>query len=244
MSQDLESKLEQELFPDGQQEEEVEQVQEESQPEEVSKIKVGEEEYTQEELSRLVGLGKIGLEAEEKFNTKIDKVWPEYTKSQNEIKRLKQLEEEYETIRQNKSAEPEDVEKAYQEAREAARKLGLITVDDFRDLYYKEEAAKDLVSRGRELEKTFDGSDGRPKFDVEDMFNYMAQNHIQDPELAYKIRFESELDSWKETQLAKGKKPGLTTNTQSAAGTKAPPNVKPNRDNLDELIREQLYGGQ
>ena len=55
---------------------------------EAEKVKLGEEEYTKEELDRFVKLGKIGVEAEEKFDTKIDKVWPEFTKTRQELKEL------------------------------------------------------------------------------------------------------------------------------------------------------------
>ena len=56
-------------------EEKVDEPKEEEKQEE-AKVKVGEKEYTQDELSKLVGLGEIGAEAEEKFNVKLDKVWP------------------------------------------------------------------------------------------------------------------------------------------------------------------------
>jgi len=51
--------------------EEVEEKEEEKEPE---TLMIGDEEYKQEDLQRLVGLGKIGQEAEEKYNVKLDKV--------------------------------------------------------------------------------------------------------------------------------------------------------------------------
>jgi len=42
--------------------------------------KFGEEEYTKEQLEELVSFGKLAKEAEERYNTKIDRVYPEFTK--------------------------------------------------------------------------------------------------------------------------------------------------------------------
>src|SRR3990167_8257183 len=112
-------------------EEKVEEVKtEEAEPE---KFKVGEEEFTQEELNKLVGLGKIGAEAEEKYNVKIDKVWPNLQQTINE---KKTLEQEIENLKQAKVATK--VEEGVQlsedevanQARQEAKKLGLLTTDD------------------------------------------------------------------------------------------------------------------
>ena len=48
-------------------------------PEEVTPevIKLGEKEYSQEELSKLVGLGEQAVELETKWDTKLDRLMPE-----------------------------------------------------------------------------------------------------------------------------------------------------------------------
>ena len=74
-------------------EEVTEEVENKEEPE---TIKVGDKEYTQDELQKIVGLGEIGLEAEEKYKTKIDRVWPEYTKGQQRLQDLERKVEEYE----------------------------------------------------------------------------------------------------------------------------------------------------
>ena len=51
---------------------------------------------------------------------------------------------------------------------------------------------------------------------------------------------EDALDSWKEQQLGKTKKPGLVTETSSSAGSKRPAEVKVTRDNLNQLVSEAL----
>ena len=72
-------------------EEKVEEIKEEPQT-----IKVGEKEYTQEELSRKVGLGELADELESKWNTKIDRLYPEYTKSTQENTELRKFKEDFE----------------------------------------------------------------------------------------------------------------------------------------------------
>src|SRR5258707_5967074 len=75
---------------------------------EVEKINLGGEEYTQEELTKLVGLGKIGLEAEQKYKTRLDRVWPEFQQVINEKKVLEdkvRVDEEARKIAAEEAAE-------------------------------------------------------------------------------------------------------------------------------------------
>jgi hypothetical protein len=205
----------------------------------VEKIKVGNEEYTQEELNRLVSLGKIGVEAEEKFNTKIDRVYPEYSKSRNEVKELKEQLEEF----KRGNAEPlmqDGNEEQIQQAKEAAKRLGLMTADEFDQLYAERRASEKLLETVEGLESTYNGADGRPKFNKLEVLEYMRDNGINDPELAYKVKYEKELDSWKENRLTGAKKSNVVTTTQSSAGSKQPNEVRPTADNLDALVRESL----
>src|SRR3990167_9054592 len=119
------------FFEDKTEEKVVEQTEEVQEPE---KVKVGEKEYTQEELSRLVGLGEIGREAEEKYNVKIDRIWPNHQQTINEKleleKRLKDLEEKQVETKAKAGEELTD-EEIKQRARAEAKNLGLISVDDF-----------------------------------------------------------------------------------------------------------------
>jgi len=220
----------------------------EGEEQKVEKIAVGEAEYTQEELSEMVGLATSVREQEKKFNTTFDKVWPEYGKSQT---RVKALERELEEARKPKAPEPPiDEARAMEEAVAAAKKLGIVTKGDFeeylgksfRKFYVQETAARDLLREAESLAKTIDGKDGRPKFDVQDILQHMEETGIKNPERAYKDKFETELDAWKEAELAKAKKPGMVTQTETGAGAKAPKDVKVTRDNLQQLVKESLYG--
>lgn len=213
---------------------------------EVQKIFVGDKEYTQDELSRYVGLGKLAEEAETKYNTKIDKVWPEYTRSQQELKELRKLKEERETHKAPEIPEDEQL----RQAREAARKVGIVTEDafgdmlgkSFRQFYVQERAAEKLLEEADSLESKYNGSDGRPKFSSQEILEHMRETGIRNPEKAYKDKYEAELDAWKESQLREAKKPGLVTRSTTVAGGKQPPAVKITSDNLDDLVKQGLRG--
>lgn len=232
-----------------------EQEGEEQEELEMEKVKIGDEEYTQDELANLVGLGKIAKEAEEKFSTKIDKVYPEFTKKSQLVKdyeaKIKDLETQASQAQQKVRLDPTD-EVAVKEAKEAARNLGIllkddlaemgiVTKSDFRNYYNEVREAEKLLDNMRTLETKYDGKDGRPRFDTESLLEYMTETGIQNPEVAYKIKHEEDLSTWKEQQIAKARKPGYDT-IESGSGAKQPGTVKVTRDNIDKLVGEALEG--
>lgn len=219
------------------------------------KFDIGGQTYSQDELNRLVELGKIGLEAETRYNTKIDRVWPEYTKATNEIKNLKAKVDDYESKIQSShqnstQSQGETVysESAKLEALQAARTLGLVTVEDLEKLLdpimdkklTTKEIANNILKESRDLETKYNGSDGRPKFITDDVLNYMQESGISKPETAYKVMHEELLDNWRINNISKARRPGLETEERSSAGSKIPRAVKPTDENLNVLIREML----
>src|SRR5258708_40356501 len=57
-------------------------------------IRLGDKAYTQEELQSLVGLGEQARDLEGKWNTKIDRLMPEYTKTRQEMADLRRQQDE------------------------------------------------------------------------------------------------------------------------------------------------------
>ena len=205
-------------------------------PEE-TKVKVGEDEYSQEDLQRLVGLGKIATEAETKYNTKIDRVWPEYTKAQNRIKELEAKPDETKTP--DELSEEEQIKQGLSVLKD---KFKVLTQDDFeskfQERYSQERQAERLLEEGKDKEEEIDGTDGRPAFKLDKVLEYMRDNGVKTLDSAYKQMYEKEIDAWKETQLGKIKSPGLVTEQSSTAGGKQPADVKVTKDNLKEMIGE------
>lgn len=212
------------------------------------KIKVGDHEYTQEELNEFVGLGKQTKEYEQKYNTKLDRVWPEYGRSQT---RLKELEDQ---INKPKENVPLDKQQEIETARRAAKELGILTKDDLNELgivtkadfdnYYRvQRATEKILEEAGDLEKEINGEDGRPAFRKEEILDYMKDTGILDMKTAYKVKYEPQLDAWKETKLAGAKKSGMSTmSANTPLGNKAPDVPKITRDNLNSMIDEALQG--
>jgi len=214
----------------------------------VEKIKLGDKEYTQSELQDLVGIGEKTREIETNLNTKIDRVYPEYTKATQKNREYEAKIKDYET----KTATPQLDEESIRQAKEAAKKIGIVTDDgiaefvskNFRQMYMQERAAEKLLDDCRDFEKDMDGTDGRPKFKTEEILQYMQETGIRNPEKAYKDKYEKEVDSWKEGKLGQARKSGMVTETGSTAGGKEPTKVPVTRDNLDQLIKEALGQGE
>lgn len=214
----------------------------------IEKIKLGEKEYTQDELQEMVGIAEQTREIERTLNTKIDKVYPAYTKTSQEKAELERRIKEME----DKNKLPSDLsDEQVKEARLQAQKIGIVTKDDFanfmqehfRTAYQQERQAERLLDDCRDLEKEMDGSNGQPKFKTEAVLQWMADNGGKSPKQAYKMMYEKELDDYKERELGKARRPGMVTETESNAGGKEPSRVPVTRDNIDQLIKEALGQG-
>ena len=214
----------------------------------IEKIKVGEKEYTQDELQDLVGMGEKTREIESSMNTKIDRVYPEYTKATQRNKEYEEKIKEYEA----KSASPQLDEESIRQAKDAARKIGLVTKDDFaqymqehfRPMYNQEQQAKELLNDCKALEKEMDGTNGQPKFKTEEVLQWMADNGGRSPRQAYKMIYEKQIDEWKQAKLGEAKRPGMMTETGGNAGGKEPARVPVTRDNIEQLMKEALGQGE
>ena len=223
-------------------------------------IKIGEKEYTQEELSKIVGLGETAQEYETKWNRPIKEFYPDYTQKSQRLAELEKKEVTRQQVAEEmKKKEDEERQKEVDEraakgqltpeeqkqfALKQARDLGILTREEFETELNKR--VSDVLA-GKELLQDIDavideaGEKGQPKTTAKDLLTYMDENGIKNPNKAYKLMFEEELDKWKEDQI-KGIKPaGMTTQTGSTAGAKQPPAPKViSRDDLSSAIRESL----
>jgi hypothetical protein len=221
----------------------------------VQNYKLGDEEYTPDELSHLVDLGKIGIESETKFNTKIDKVWQDYGRTKTQVKEQAEKIKDYEQKLSSMSKLPDLTEDdQVRQAKEAARKLGFILKEDmdqygivtkekFVQQYKEQRYAEKLLDKMEGLETKIDGKDGRPRFSTEAMLEYMNDTGITDPEVAYKVRYDEDLTKWRDSKINE-RRPGTmyTEKPGSSITNKTPQDVKPNKDNLKELTRQALRG--
>lgn len=206
-------------------------------------FKLGDKEYSQEDLQKLVGLGELAQEAETKWNTPINKVFPEYTKATQKIKEYEAKIKEYEAPKPVENPLPNTQLTAEQkdEARRQLAELGF-GEDQYRRIVREELAAKDLISNVNSI-VTNQSKIGNPATTAEDLLTHMQETGIKDPTKAYKDMFESELDAIKEKKLATIRPQGMVTTEASTAGSKMPSTIKVNRANLAQIVTEAL-GGQ
>jgi len=221
-------------------------------------VTINGQEYDSADAEALIGLGSKTREYEQKWNTSLDKVWPEYGKSQTT---LKQLQTENETYKkqladfQAKQSVGTETNLDVQRAREAAKQLGLVFQEDISKNYITREQALEIARQEREseravenvlntaekLEKEITGEDGRPKFNKKHVLAYANTYGFTDVQAAYEDMYSDALKGWKETQLQANKSPGLKT-IQTGGASKQPKDVKITDDNVRDALREALGG--
>lgn len=215
---------------------------------EVENIKVGEKEYTAEELESLVGLGVRAKEVGDSHGG-FDKYVSEFGKKSQRIGDLNKEIEEFKKPPVTEQGALSD--EALTEAQNAARKLGIVMSDDvkgmvaeilkkdFDQLYVSRRSGEKLLDEVKGLEKDINGEDGRPKFESDKVLDFMNQNPgFTEPKQAYEAMHPDKMAQWRVDQIM-NKKRGITTNT-STQSSKTPPSVGVNHSNLDEMMREAL----
>lgn len=213
-------------------------------PIEDTKTKVGEKEYTQDELNQMVGIVDRVREIESHHGS-LDKVVSDFGRRGEEIGRMKSELETLKTQRQTTTSEwtPEQKTAVKQQIVDI---LGgePMTDKQLESWYQNRRSGEKLLEECEHYEGEVDGSDGRPKFDKEKILQHMADTGIRNPMKAYKDKYESELEKWKEGELSKAKGNGMFTQTGANNGAKQPAAVKVTKDNLGQLMSEALYGPQ
>lgn len=207
---------------------------------EVEKIKLGEKEFTQDELNKLVGLGEVAAELESKWNTKIDQLNPAFTKATQKLKELEKENEELKKAvapKKTEDGQPTE-EQIRQQVLADAKKFGLMTTEDFEENYKVRRGAERLLEDIDSLKREAETA-GKPVPNTDALLSFMHDNGVKAPDKAYKLMYEEELDKWKEQQLGKAKPKGFTSPDNSSQG-KSPTLPKPTRDNLGQLLSAHL----
>jgi hypothetical protein len=213
-----------------------------------TEIEIGGKKYTQEELQGIIGFKTQVEELETKFNTKLDRLMPEFTKK---TQRLAEIEPEWEQLKKAKDEEANKPRPSTltPEEKEQAKKalidiLGddVVKRQDFDAFYAQRRSAEKLVEDIDTL-IVKNKEDGKPSTNREDLLKHMSETGIRNPERAYKDMFDEQLDKWKEDQLKKVKPSGMFTQSNSDAGNKQPNPLKVTKDNLASMIAEVVNRG-
>jgi SepF-like predicted cell division protein (DUF552 family) len=143
----------------------------------------------------------------------------EVVKERNELRELK-AKIEAERLEREQMANLDPQAQAQQEqaqkAKEALKKLGVITQEDLEKIQKQESAKNMFISEMNRLESAYTGKDGMPKFEPQKVAEFMDSqmqkgNHISDPETAYKLmNFDSIIDA-----KAKAQKSSAYSETQA-----------------------------
>lgn len=212
-------------------------------------IKIGEKEYSQDELSSLVGLGETAREFETKWNRKIDQFYPDYTQKSQKLAEFEKKEAEREQAELKAKAEAGNLspEEARRIALEEARNLGIVTKDDF-NAEVNKTVMQILDGKALLNDAQVAVEEAKEKYGitttVDAVFKHMKEVGFRNPEKAIKDMFESQIDAWKEAQLGKIKQPGLDTQSGSQAGSKQPEPPAPitSRDALSAAVAARIRG--
>lgn len=232
-------------------------------PDVPEQITINGKEYDPEDAAQLIELGSKWRKTETELNTPLDKVYPEFTKTRQELKGVNEALAEREARlaeyeRKDKEAQaaklkaetPEDAEAI----RENARKYGLIddkfleekkfmTEARFKELLSETQTQQKLVEgvekQGKQLEGEIDGSDGRVPFVYKSVLPYAATYKIDNLKEAYEQMNELANARWKEAQIAKEERPGLST-LSGGGGKKEPQRPKYTDANIGAALGEWL----
>ncbi len=148
---------------------------------EPEKISVGDKEYTQDELQELVTLGSLGKDAETKFNTKLDKVYPEYTRTTQRVKELEDQLKGYEDqqLQQRQQTGQLTPEDQIAQALQEAQRIGIVTNTSARDIIREELDARDLLNEVNDI--VSDAAEIGINTDPREILQHMADDDFKDP---------------------------------------------------------------
>ena len=219
---------------------------------EPTKIKVGESEFTTDELQGFVESGKKLKDIETKQGQPVEKIlesWGKRGERLGEWKKATGAEkpEEFLKVKEaelNKPQEEVDKEKVKQQIIAEAKEVGLITKDEavemMKQVYQENRSGEKMFSSVNKVLKKAE-ADGKPICTAEELLEFMANpDNPKDPEKAYKLKYEKEIDEWKVEQLNKMKKPGIVTETKTTAGGKEFTAKAPTSENLTDVLKEHF----
>lgn len=225
------------------------------------KVNINGEEFDPTEAQEFINLGRKTKEYETRWNTPLDNLMPDYGKTKESVKQLTtELQDARAKLAQFQTKQEAGVETQSDvaQAKDAARKLGLTFNEDLEkgeyvkksdlDSYFtkrqsEQDAVRKIMADADKLESEINGSDGRPKFNKKVVLAYASAYNIPDLQKAYDEMHEDQVKAWKEAQIASKKNPSLKT-ISASQGNKMPKEDRPTRDNVDDHLKEALWGSQ
>jgi hypothetical protein len=209
---------------------------------ELEKIKIGEKEYSQDELTKLVGLGEFADRVQQEQDRSVKDIYPKYIETTKELSELKKKVGEFETFQARLTGKDQEVtpEMMAEDAKAKLKELGYLPSEEINKVVQEQVMAhiqaKELLDEVKGINRIAEEA-GKPKVDPNELFNYMDQTGIKDPTIAYEVKFKNELKSWEQTKVNEIKPQGFTTQETSSAGAKTPTEERPKSP---EALKAQL----
>jgi hypothetical protein len=116
------------------------------------------------------------------------------------------------------------------------KQLGFITKDEMNQILQQQKEEEQLETYLTSLEAEYDGSDGRPKFNRQEVLQFCVNNGIADPLAGYKLLYEKELNEWTLKNLAKGPTPPPVTKGTRGANIPKPKKITLGSPNSEEEV--------
>lgn len=220
-------------------------------------VKLGDTEFTSQELEDLVGAGRKLKEIEQKQGQPVDDIlrsWGRRGEVLGKYKKLTNTEtpDELEASFRRPTQSQEvpatlDEEAVKKQVISEAKKFGLLTKEEAQELvnqvYQQNRAGEKLLNKTARILREAK-AEGKPSVELDKFLEYMADPaNPKDPQKAYKLMFEKELDEWKEKNLSTLRKPGMVTDTTQPS-IKTPQSNRPqSADALKTALQEALTRG-
>lgn len=228
------------------------------------KVIINGVEYDPSDAQSLIELGQKTKDFESQYNTDLSKVYPDYTRATQEASQLKKEKEAWEQERakyQPKTDELPDRDSVLANA----RKYGLVDENSLKEKYVSREDldkywstktqeqrdAQEILDTGVKLSQEITGEDGRARYLPKAVLAYASNYGFFKQGVSYEQALRNAYNdmnaeinaSWKDQELAKAQKPGLTT-LKGGSNKKAPAEKKiTNEDEFKEALSEALWGG-
>lgn len=226
------------------------------------KLIINGQEYSLDDVAGLVDKGNKYDQIEKETNTPLDKVFPEFTKSRQQIKDYEtQIADRDRELAEYKKAKvdlaqaetPEEITKA----KAALRQLGTVDEDYLKQSGYmtkqeaeefwtakrtEEKQVEALNKEGQRLEDEIDGSDGRTPFIYRAVLAYGNAYQKENLMDAYNEMNERVNKKWTDAQLAAEEAKRPTATISIARGRKEPTETKVTNDNLTANLAEIAKG--
>ncbi len=206
-------------------------------------IKVGDQEFTQDEFDQMVDLKEKVGSLEDKLGQSFDHVTKSWGDRGNRISELEKQISDRDSQELQTKATTQGYNNLSQEetdrlARTELERLGYSSKEQVRAEIAQEVKALNYINEVGGFIKGQTG-EGKPDVGEEELLQYMVRKDYNEGEYgkAYKEMFSSQVKSWEDEQIASQKQPGMVTEESSTAGAKVPEAKSFRGMKIDELSR-------